>query len=99
MGKCETCTYRYHDGFCMQNLYYTNGEDSCSEWTDKALEFKKERVYDLCCKFNEIYEHEQECEKLKEKYPDDFSLKYEMPFMTWCLNDLHREMSLWKTRR
>lgn len=99
--NCGTCTYRYHDGFCMQNLYYVNTEDTCKLWTDTPVEFKKERIYKLCCDFKELYEQEQERERLREKYPDDLALQLntDLPFITWCLNDLHREMSLWKTKR
>ena len=91
---CKTCSCRYHDGFCMVNCLYVDNEHTCKRWTSQPMQFNYHVIYRLC----------KDYERLKEKYSDyqrDLKLmdgSYEF-FFNCCLNDLHREMSLWKTRR
>lgn len=104
-GKtCKTCAIRYHDGFCMQHCYYTGDEQSCDLWSEEPLSFDYKRIYMLCEQYLKLCEDYKEHNELKEKYPEynrDLSFmdnNYDF-FFNCCLNDLHREMSLWRTRR
>lgn len=100
--QCNTCSYHYHDNFCMLNLYYVSDDHTCGRWTDEEIKFDYDRIYRLCKSYIEICDMYTDGERLKEKYPEkmkwhnfsncDF-------FLNCCLNDLHRKMSLWKTRR
>jgi len=102
-NTCKTCSYKYHDDFCMNNCSYVNDNHTCKAWTDKELEFSYEVIYRLCKQYIKTCDMYNEHKKLIEKYPDDLSLKLSNSsfefFFNCCLNDLHREMSLWKTRR
>lgn len=99
---CKTCAIRYKDGFCMQNCTYMNDEDKCQLWTDESLSFDYNRVYMLCKDYLKLCKDYNEFKKLCKKYPDKAltlsESSYEF-FFNCVLNDLHREMSLWKTRR
>ena len=100
--KCLTCSYHYHDNFCMLNLYYVSDDHTCGRWTDEEIKFDYDRIYRLCKSYIEICDMYTDGERLKEKYPE--KMKWENFsncdfFLNCCLNDLHREMSLWKTRR
>lgn len=39
LKACESCSYWYDDGFCMNHCYYTEGAYYCPKWTDKAIDF------------------------------------------------------------
>ena len=97
---CKTCTIRYKDGFCMQHCYYTSDEDSCPQWSDTELEFDFERIYRLCKQYVKLSD---DYEKFKELTKEHKGLSMNMHsyefFFNCVINDLHREMSLWKTRR
>lgn len=100
---CKTCAYKYHDDFCMGNCMYVNDEHKCQRWTDEPLEFDYDRVYRLCKDYVKLCDDYGEYKELCEKYPDRWSLKvsennYKF-FFNCCINDLHRELSLWKTKR
>lgn len=101
--KCIYCSYRYHDGFCMQHCYYVSNDGTCPKWTDKPIDFDYNRIYRLCKEYIDICEMYNEGETLKSKYPSEKSLNLGFNtlqfFLNCCLNDLHREMSLWKTRK
>lgn len=82
LKACESCSYWYDDGFCMQHCYYTEGAYYCPKWTDKAIDFDYNRVYRLCQQYIDICHMFEEHEKLKEKNPDlssnkDFILDYD----------------------
>lgn len=103
--KCEKCSYHFDDGFCMLNCYYTDDTDECEKGTDEPIEFNYDVIYRLCNDYIEICKMYDELEDFK-KYDilkNDFtyqnSLRNLQFFLNCCLNDLHREMSLWKTRR
>lgn len=101
---CRNCSYRYHDGFCTLNNYYCDGENSCGGWTDRDIELNKELVYRLCKQYIQCYDDLLETKDLFERYPDhQRSLKNAIEnhkvFLRWSLNDLHREVSKWQTRR
>lgn len=100
---CKNCAYRYSDGFCMGNCTYVNDEDKCQRWTDKPLEFDYNVLYRLCKDYVKLCKDYEEYEQSCEKYPDNWSLKllkknYEF-FFNCCINDLHRMLSLWKTKK
>lgn len=101
---CKTCSFRYHDDFCMVNCLYVNDKHTCKRWTNQPMQFNYHVIYRLCKDYINLCEDYKERERLKEEYPDyqrDLKLidgSYEF-FFNCCLNDLHREMSLWKTRR
>ena len=101
LKACENCSYWYTDGFCMQHCYYTEGSYYCLKWTDEDIEFDYNRIYYLCKQYIDICRMFERHEHLKEKYPDKMhnNLSNEFFFLNCCLNDLHREMSLWKTRK
>lgn len=102
MMKCKNCSYRYEDGFCMLNCYYVSDEHSCNRFTTEDISFDFDRIYRLCKQYIEICEMYNEQEKMKIKYPTEITLNNFdnlQFFLNCCLNDLHREMSLWKTKR
>lgn len=102
MMKCKNCSYRYQDDFCMLNCYYVSDEHSCSKFTTEDIDFDFDRIYRLCKQYIEVCEMYNEQERLKIKYPNKFELNNFSNlqfFLNCCLNDLHREMSLWKTQR
>lgn len=100
--KCKTCSYKYKDDFCMKNCYYVDDEHTCGGWTDKKIEFNYEVIHRLCKEYLEICDMYMEHERLKKKYPEEMkwvdtsNIDF---FLQCCLNDLHREMSLWVTQR
>lgn len=101
--NCGNCAIRYHDGFCMQNCTYMNDGDKCQRWSDKPLDFDYNRIYRLCKDYIKLCKDYEEYKELCEKHPEKRSLElygnhYDF-FFNCCINDLHREMSLWKTRR
>lgn len=100
--KCSTCAIRYHDGFCMQNCTYMGDNDSCGLWNDEPLSFDYNRIYMLCEQYISLCKDYKEYKDLCKKYHErDFNFlenNYDF-FFNCCLNDLHREMSLWKTKR
>lgn len=89
----------------MQHCYYTGEEHSCPSWTDEDISFNYERIYRLCKDYIEICKMYDDTEKFKEdelfKHPFEYenSLHNLQFFLNCCLNDLHREMSLWRTRK
>lgn len=101
---CKNCAIRYKDNFCMQNCYYVSDDHSCKLWTDKPLDFNYELLYRLCKQYVKLCDDYKESKELMKKYPEhskDVSLgmhSYEF-FFNCTINDLHRELSLWKTRR
>ena len=101
---CKNCSYKYSDDFCMRICMYVTNNHSCKLWTDEPIEFKYERIYKLCKDYIELCEDWEKHQELKEKYPEHkptlelMENNYEF-FFNCCLNDLHREMSLWKTKR
>lgn len=101
-NTCKTCSYKYHDDFCMRNCLYVNDEHTCGLWTDKKIEFNYKVIHRLCKEYLEICDMYNEHERLKKKYPEELGLKNTdiLDFsLKCCLNDLHREMSLWVTQR
>ena len=100
---CSTCSYYYKDGFCMLHCFYTDDEHTCPKWTDEGIDFDYERIYNLCKQYIEICHQYEETEELIKKHPSEKSLGLSFNslqfFLDCCLNDLHREMSLWKTRK
>lgn len=43
LKACESCSYWYDDGFCMQHCYYTEGAYYCPKWTDEDIDFDYNR--------------------------------------------------------
>ena len=100
---CANCAIRYKDGFCMQHCYYTGDEDTCPQWSDVALEFDYKILYRLCKDYIKLCDDYEESKALVKKYPEERGLSLNMHnyefFFTCVVNDLHRELSLWKTKR
>lgn len=97
---CKTCAIRYKDGFCMQKCTYMNDEDKCQLWTDESLSFDYDRVYMLCEKYLNLCKDYNEFKRLcKIANPNETLIlsgsSYEF-FFNCVLNDLHREMSLYR---
>ena len=87
----------------MVNCLYVDNEHTCKRRTSQPMQFNYHVIYRLCKDYINLCEDYNERERLKEEYPDyqrDLLMdgSYEF-FFNSCLNDLHREMSLWKTRR
>lgn len=100
LKACESCSYWYDDGFCMQHCYYTEGAYYCPKWIDKAIDFDYNRIYRLCQQYIDICHMFKEHEKLKEKNPDKhLSMSNLFFFLNCCCNDLAREFSLYKIRK
>ena len=87
----------------MLHCFYTDDEHTCPKWTDEGIDFDYERIYNLCKQYIEICHQYEETEELIKKHPSEKSLGLSFNslqfFLDCCLNDLHREMSLWKTRK
>lgn len=100
---CLNCSYHYGDGFCMQNCFYTDDEHTCPSWTDQPIKFDYKRIHYLCKQYLEICRMYEDTEKLKSEFKHPFEYENSLHnlefFLNCCLNDLHREMSLWRTRR
>lgn len=102
LKACENCSYWYNDGFCMQHCHYTEDSYYCPKWTDEDIEFDYNRIYYLCKQYIEICHMFEKTEHLQKKSPEkhlEWSFQNEQFFLNCCLNDLAREMSLWKTRK
>lgn len=77
--------------------------DTCDMWTTKPLEFDYRRIYQLCEQYVKLTTDYERYLDLCEKHSKDelligFEDTYQF-FFNCTLNDLHREMSLWKTKR
>lgn len=100
---CKSCAIRYHDGFCMQNCTYMGDNDKCQKWSDKPLGFDYNVLYRLCRDYIKLCKDYEEYKQLCEQYPDERKFEILEPnyefFFNCCINDLHRELSLWKTKR
>ena len=59
LKACESCSYWYDDGFCMQHCYYTEGAYYCPKWTDKAIDFdyNPEKAYEFIEEFIQQINH------------------------------------------
>ena len=59
LKACESCSYWYNDGFCMQHCYYTEGAYYCPKWTDKAIDFdyNPEKAYEFIEEFIQQINH------------------------------------------
>lgn len=101
--QCNTCSIRFHDGFCMKRCIYVNDEDTCESWSNNKLSFNCKRIYDLCNTYIDLYKTYKEMQAYYKKRPDDETKVFIEDnynfFIKCCLNDLHREMSLWQTKR
>ena len=101
---CKTCSYYSRDGFCIQNLFYPDETYHCILWTDETLEFDYERVYKLCERYIDICNHFDELEALKKKHPE-YEQEINLSDNTWkfflntTLNDLKRELGLWRIKQ
>ena len=65
--QCNTCSYHYHDNFCMLNLYYVSDDYTCGRWTDEEIEFDYDRVYRLCKSYIEVCDRYTDGERLKRR--------------------------------
>lgn len=86
----------------MQNCTYMGDQDSCKKWTDQPLEFDFDRVYYLCKDYIKLCKDYNELKQTIKEYPNSGISMYDSTyqfFFNCILNDLHREMSLWKTKR
>ena len=59
LKACESCSYWYNDGFCMQHCYYTEVAYFCPKWTDKAIDFdyNPEKAYEFIEEFIQQINH------------------------------------------
>lgn len=98
--SCNNCSYRYNDGFCMLQLFYPSIDHHCNEWTDKQIRFNYEVVHKLCLDYIKIWErYERDEEYHRQNSSCYFNRELDDFILQCCLNDLHREMSLWETKR
>jgi len=101
--KCKNCGCRYHDDFCMLNCSYVGDNDSCKFFRNTPLDFDYKRIYRLCRNYVNLCQDYKVAKDLEKKCNDDLIAQSNEEsynfFFNCVLNDLHREMSLWKTRR
>lgn len=70
LKACESCSYWYDDGFCMQHCYYTEGAYYCPKWTDKAIDFDYNRIYRLCQQYIDNLEFYKSTQEALDRYDD-----------------------------
>lgn len=94
---CVDCSYHYHDGFCMWKAIYT--DESCDMYTNEELEISYERLLFLCEQYIKLYKLLKRKEEMTIKYPMlELDNTYE-ELLKYCVNDLHRELSLYKIKK
>ena len=101
---CKNCTYYFRDGFCTYHLSYWSPDHTCPKFTTEELPLDYDFLYRRCKDYIDICEMYNRYEELRKKHPDDKSLSCigtinEDFFLQCCLNDLHRELSKWKTKK